>query len=36
MSKHDKNDVYFKWFLVFAFLYMLGHIINGFLMTLSN
>jgi hypothetical protein len=35
MSKHNKSDVYFKWFLIFALLYMFGHILNGFLMTFS-
>lgn len=29
MTKHNKSDKYFKWFLVFAFLYFLGHIISG-------
>ena len=27
MSKHDNSDKYFKWFLLFAFLYFLGHFI---------
>lgn len=26
MTKHQKSDVYFKWFLLFVALYFLGHI----------
>lgn len=29
MSNHNKSDKYFKWFLMFAFLYFLGHVIAG-------
>lgn len=29
MNKHNQSDKYFKWFLVFAALYFLGHIISG-------
>jgi hypothetical protein len=31
MSNHNKSDKYFKWFLVFAFLYFFIHILNGIL-----
>lgn len=26
MTKHQKSDLYFKWFLLFVALYFLGHI----------
>lgn len=27
MSNHDRTDRYFKWFLVFAAVYFVGHIL---------
>ena len=29
MSNHDRTDRYFKWFLVFAAVYFVGHILVG-------
>jgi hypothetical protein len=29
MSTHQRSDKYFKWFLIVAFLYFLGHFIVG-------
>ena len=29
MTKHQQSDRYFRWFLIFAALYFLGHIIHA-------